>query len=186
MLILNVPKSVGSNYQFAQNTITGAWSKFTGWDANVWLNASTGLYYGDGANIYKAWTGNLDVSTPIQADVLPAFVNFGSQTFNKYITMVRPYLATSGTPSILYGLNTDYFPKDVSGALSYTPPLGMVWGTMVWGSMFWGAGITNITGWNTVGEVANSAALRMRAQGNGASLQFSSVDYVYQPGRGVL
>lgn len=62
----------------------------------------------------------------------------------------------------------------------------MVWGAMVWGSMVWGAGLTNITGWNTVGDVANAAALRMKAQGNGASLQFSSVDYVYQRGRGVL
>jgi hypothetical protein len=186
MLILNVPQSIGLNYQYAQNTITGAWTKFTGWDANVWLNASNGLYYADATNVYKAWTGNLDVATPIQSDVLPAFTNFGSQTFNKYVTMVRPYLATSGSPSILYGLNVDYFLQNVTGALSFTPPSGMVWGTMVWGAMFWGSGLTNITAWNTVGDVANSASLRMKTQGNGATLQFSAIDYVYQPGRGVL
>lgn len=186
MLILNAPQSIGLNYQYAQNTITGAWTKFTGWDANVWLNASTGLYYADATNVYKAWTGNLDVATPIQSDVLPAFTNFGSQTFNKYVTMVRPYLATSGSPSILYGLNVDYFLQNVTGALSFTPPSGMVWGTMVWGAMFWGSGLTNITAWNTVGDVANSASLRMKTQGNGATLQFSAIDYVYQPGRGVL
>ncbi len=186
MLILNVPQSVGNNYQFAQNTITGAWTKFTGWDANVWLNASTGLYYADSSKVYKAWIGDLDVSVPIQADVLPAFVNFGSQTFNKFVTMVRPYLLTSGAPSIVYGLNIDYFPKNVTDALSYTAPTGMVWGSMVWGSMVWGSGLTNISDWNTVGSVANSAALRMKAQNNGAMLQLSSIDYVYQPGRGVL
>lgn len=185
MLILNVPSN-SQKYQFAQNTITGAWAKFTGFSANVWLNASTGLYFGSSTTVKKAWTTNLDDSVPIQADCLPAFSYFGSKAFNKYFTMVRPYIQTTGTPSILYGLNTNYLPQPAQGNLSYTPPTGMVWGSMVWGSMVWGGSFGQVTNWNTVGAVANSAALRIKVQGNGADVQFSNVDYVWQPSNGVL
>ncbi len=44
----------------------------------LWLNAATGLYYGDNNSIKKAWVGNLDISSPIVADILPAFGYFGS------------------------------------------------------------------------------------------------------------
>jgi len=186
MLILNVPAGNGQNYQYAQNTITGAWTKFTGWNATVWLNAATGLYYGDGNSIQKAWTGNLDGTVPIQADVLPAFSYFGNKARNKYFTMVRPYLQSTGNPSVLYGLNTDFNASDPQGALSYTPPTGMVWGSMVWGSMVWGGGLTPITAWQTVGAVCNSAAVRLKIQNNGSDVRFSNMDYLYQQGDSVL
>lgn len=185
MLILNVPNS-SRTFQYAQNTITGAWTKFTGWVANAFLSASTGLYYAGQTAVYKAWTSNLDVSVPIQADCLPAFSYFGSKSFNKYFTMVRPYIETSGSPSILYGLNINYLPQAPTGTLSYTAPTGMVWGSMTWGTMVWGGSLASVTNWNTVGAVANSAAIRIKVQGNGAEVSFSNVDYVWQPSNGVL
>jgi hypothetical protein len=186
MLILNIPAGNGQNYQFAQNTLTGAWTKFTGWNATVWLNAATGLYYGDANSIKKAWAGNLDVTVPIQADVLPAFNYFGNKARNKYFTMVRPYLQSTGNPSALYGLNTDFNLTDPQGALSYSPMTGMEWGSMVWGSMVWGGGLAPITAWQTVGAVCNSASLRLKVQNNGSEVRFSNIDYLYQQGQSVL
>jgi hypothetical protein len=185
MLLLNVPAN-SRRYQYAQNTITGSWAKFTGYAGNVWLNASTGLYFGTNTQISKAWVGNVDNSTPIQADALPAFSYFGSKSFNKYFTMVRPYIQTTGTPSILYSLNTNYLPQDPTGTLSFTPPTGMVWGSMVWGSMVWGGTLAQFTNWNTVGAVSNSASIRIKCQNNGASVRWSNTDYVWQPSGGVL
>lgn len=185
MLIVNVPAQ-NASYQYAQNTITGAWAKFTGWDANVFLNAASGLYYADDETVYLAWTGNIDVTDPIQADCLPAFNYFGTKAFNKYFTMVRPYILTSGNPSILYSLNTDYLPVAPTGTLSFTPATGMVWGSMVWGQMVWGGGLTSLTGWNTVGAVANSAAIRITVQNNGSEVRFTNTDYVFQPSNSVL
>ncbi len=186
MLILNIPRINGGNFQFAQNIITGAWCTFEGWNANVWLNAKTGLYYADDTTVYLAWNGNLDVDAPIEADVLPAFNYFGNKAFNKYFTMVRPYILTSGNPNILYSLNTDYLLVNPTGSLNFTPPTGMVWGQMVWGTMVWGGGLTNLTGWNTVGAVANSAAVRLRILNNGSEVRFTNNDYLYQPSRSVL
>ena len=186
MLILNIPAGNSMNFQYAQNTITGAWTKLTGWNATVWLNSANGLYYGDTNSVKKAWVGNLDNTTPIQADVLPAFSYFGNKARNKYFTMVRPYLQSSGNPSVLYGINTDFNVSEPNGTLSYTPPTGMTWGAMVWGLMTWGGGLTAITAWQTVGAVANSAAVRMKVQNNGTDVRFTNMDYLYQQGNSVL
>jgi len=186
MLILNVPAGNGVNYQYAQNTITGAWTKLTGWNASVWLNAATGLYYGDNNSIKKAWVGNLDVSSPIVADILPAFGYFGSKAYNKYFTMVRPYFQSTGTPSILYGLNNDFVPSAPVGALAYTPPTGMFWGSMIWGQMVWGGSLTTLTAWQTVGSVCNAASVRLKVQNNGSEVRYTNTDFLYQKGTSVL
>jgi len=180
MLILNVPGA--TKYQFAQNTITGAWARFTGWDANVWLSASSGLYYGDGSKVRKAWVGNADGTTPIQFDVCGAFSYYGAKSNNKYFTMVRPYIQASGSPSILYALNTDFALQEPSGVLATSPATGMVWGSMTWGTMVWGGGLTSTVRWQSVGAVANAAAIRLKGQNNGADVRYTNCDAVYQIG----
>lgn len=185
MLLLNVPNSQGT-YQFAQNTISGAWSRFEGMNASVWLRSSIGLYFSDGNTVFKAWNGNLDDGSSITGECLPAFGYFGAKAQNKYFTMVRPYIQTSGSPGVLYGLNVDFSPMEVTGILSYTPPSGMVWGSMSWGSMVWGGGLNAISQWQTVGAVANSAAIRLKVQNNGAEVRFNNVDYLYQRSNSVL
>jgi hypothetical protein len=183
MLLVNVPAMNGANYQFVQNTITQAWTVFTGWNASSWEVMEDDIYFGDDTGVRKAWSGNLDGVSVISFDALPAFDEFGGMAQNKYFTMVRPYLSTDGNPSILYGLNIDYFAQDVSGTLSYTPPNpSMTWGSMVWGSMVWGGSLSNITGPHAVGAVGRSAAIRLAGQSNGANLRWAATDFVHQPG----
>ncbi len=186
MLILNVPKGNGQNYQFAQNTITGAWSKFEGWDANCWLYSRDGLFYGDGNSVQKAWQGDLDDTTPIQADMIMSYQYFGDLASNKYFTMVKPYLLASGSPSILYGLCGDFNETEPEGVFVYEAPVGMVWGSMYWGTMVWGGGMRSITsGWHTVGTIANAAALRLKVQNNGSEVRLMNVSHVHNHG-GIL
>lgn len=180
MLLLNIPGAV--KYQFAQNTITGAWSKFTGWDATCWLNASSGLYYGTSTKVVKAWTGNLDGTTPIQFDVCGAFSFYGAKSNNKYFTMIRPYLQATSSPSIVYALNTDFSLSEPFGVLTTSSPTGMVWGSMTWGSMTWGGALTPSVSWNTVGDVCNSAAIRLKGQNNGGDVRYTNCDVLYQMG----
>lgn len=183
MIVLNIPAGNGENFQFAQNTITGAWTMFTGWNASTFDILEDEMYFGDGTGVRKAWAGYLDGINPIVADGLPAFSTFRSMAQNKQFTEVRPYLLTNGNPSILYGLNVDYYPQDVSGVLSFTAPNPtMTWGSMVWGSMVWGGSLVNITAPRTVGSVGRAASLRIKAQGNGAELRWAATDFAYQRG----
>jgi hypothetical protein len=185
MVILNVPAGNGNNFQYVQNTISGAWTKFKGWNANCWLNSPSGLYFGSDSAVVKAWTSNTDNGVGIVADVLPAFSQFGSGARNKFFTMVRPNILTNGSPSINYGLNIDYTIQDPQGVLSYSPPTGMVWGSMVWGSMVWGGALVASSSWQTVGAVAKSASMRLRVNNGGADVRMTNVDYLHQVG-GVL
>lgn len=185
MLILNVPAGNGGNFQYVQNTITGAWTKFTGWNAYCWVNADSGLYYGSDTAVVKAWEGTTDNVIGIVADVLPAFSEFGQQARNKFFTLVRPNILTNGNPSVTYGLNVDYAIQDPQGTLSYNAPTGMVWGSMVWGSMVWGGSLVPLAAWQTVGAVSKSASIRLRVNNSGADVRLTNVDYLHQVG-GVL
>ncbi len=181
-LILNVPAGNGANFQYVQNTLTGAWTKFTGWNATCWRNSFRGLFFADATTIKKAWNGYVDDTNMIVADALQAFQYFGSRAQNKFFTMVRPYIQTSGTPSILYGLNGDFNPQPAKGAFSYTPASGMVWGNMTWGTMVWGGSVQQLASWHTVAGVYRAAALRLKIQNNGADVQWSATDFIYSRG----
>lgn len=179
MLIVNVPEGNGNNFQYAQNIITGAWAKFVGWDATVWLNSFNGLYFGDGTTIKQAWTGNADDDTPIFGDLLPAFSDFKAPVRNKFFTMVRPYFIVSGTddPLISFIMNVDYEPEE--------PTTPMIWGQMVWGQMIWPGNGTRITGWRTVGKIGTSGSLRIQCYNSGSDVRLTNIDYLMQVG-GVL
>lgn len=179
-LILNIP--AGENYQFVQNSISEAWTKFTGWNAITFADTQQGLLYGDSDSIKNAWEGKVDGETMVVADALQSFQSFGSPAENKYFTMVRPFLRSDGAPSILYAINGDYAPQEPTGVLSFSPPTGMIWGQMVWGSMTWGGEFRQLGGWNTLGGVYYAAALRMKVQSNASTVEWASTSFVYQPG----
>lgn len=184
-LILNVPTGIGRAYQLVQNSITQAWTMFEGWNANVFINSVYGLLYGDGNSVKRAWVGNSDGGQPIVADGLQAFSDFGQPAQNKFFTLVRPYLQSDGNPAILFGINGDYAPQDVTGQLSYTPPGGMIWGQMVWGEMQWGGSMRQLGAWATVGGVYKAAAMRIKVQNNNAAVEWAGTDLVFSRG-GVL
>lgn len=179
-ILLNIP--AGPNFQYAQNTLSSAWTKFTGWSANTFADTEAGLLYGDSNSVKQAWSGKVDGTEMIVADVLQSFQSFGSPANNKYFTMVRPFLRSDGTPSILYAVNGDYVPVDPTGVLSFSPPTGMTWGQMVWGNMTWGGEFRQLGGWNTVGGVYYAAALRMKVQSNASDVEWASTSFVYQQG----
>lgn len=185
MVILNVPAGNGANFQYVQNTITGSWAKFTGWNATCWLHSLSGLFFSAGNKIVRAWVGHLDNQSNINADVIASFQYYGNKAANKYFTMVKPYLFSTGSPSVLYGLCPDFTQPEPQGQFNYSTPTGMVWGQMVWGtaSMTWGGGLQPVAGgWHTVGAVANTAAIRLKISNNGSDVRFMNWSIVYQDG----
>jgi hypothetical protein len=184
MLIVNVPVTSGSNYQFAMNTITGAWTKFTGWNARCWELQGNTLYYGGTGIVGQAWVTNADNGMAISADCLPAFNKFGNDTQLKKFNMARPTLYSDGNPAILMGINLDYdqvtTPTGVLTAASSAT--GMIWGSMTWGSMVWGGTLQPIKNWQYAAGMGYAAALRIKATNNISELRWASTDYVFEPG----
>lgn len=184
-LLLNIPTGLSTSYQLVQNSINQGWTVFEGWDAHCMLASSYGLMYGGNGTVERAWVGNSDNGLPIVAEALQAFSDFGLPAQNKYFTMVRPYIQSDGSPSILFGINGDYVDSEISGTLAYTPPGGMVWGEMAWGEMVWGGSLRQLGGWSTVGGVFKTAAMRIKVQSNNSAVEWAGTDIVLQPG-GVL
>lgn len=186
MLIVNVPTS-GSSYQFAMNTITGAWTKFTGWNARCWEAQSNSLYFGGTGIVALAWSANTDNGAGITADCLPAFNQLGSNTQIKKVNMVRPIIYTDGSPSIAIGINYDYDQVTLpTGVLSFIAPTsGMVWGSMVWGSMNWGGSLIANKNWQFAAGTGYAAAMRIKALNNSSEVRWASVDMAFEYG-GIL
>lgn len=182
-LILNVPRS-GQDpaRQYIQNTITGAWTRFTGWQANTWLNAAAGLFFADSDSVKRAWVGESDDGAGIVAEVMQSFNAFGSPGRNKYFSLARPYLRANGFPSIVFGLNGDFNLQEVTGALDYYPPVGAVWGTAIWGEAVWGGSDRQLNNQNVVGRLYRYAGLRMKILNNSSRVEWSATDLSFTMG----
>lgn len=186
MLLVNAPNNAGSNYQFAMNTITGAWTKFTGWNARCFELQGSSLYFGGTGVVALAWATDTDNGNYIYADCLTAFNKFGNNTQLKRMTMVRPILYSNGSPAVLIGLNYDYDQVTApTGTLSFSAPGGMSWGSMVWGSMTWGGSLVANKNWQFASGIGYTASMRIKVQNNSAETHWASTDYVYELG-GIL
>jgi hypothetical protein len=185
MLIVNNATGSSSWQQYAMNTITGAWTLFTGLAAGCWEIYSDDPYFGGPTYIGKAWTNFDDAGANIATDVECAFDTFGAPGQLKQLTMVRPILATDGNPGIAYGINLDFDQSAVTNTPSFGPSTAGAWDTATWDSGLWGGGLTIQKVWQWASGLAYWGALRMSTSSRGTQLQFSSVDYLFEAG-GVL
>ena len=185
MLLLNYPvDTAGTIYaQFVMNTITGAWSKFTGYNARCWETQTNTLYFGTAGAVCIGWTGYNDNGTPIVAYGLPAFQKFGNETQLKIMKQVRPVLSTTGTPSVLVGTNIDYDTQNnTNGAFQFSTTNIMVWGTLVWNTMFWGGSYNLNRNWRFAYGAGYTASMGLKVQNNNSDVHWSSTDYSYELG----
>lgn len=187
MLLINVPDAINGNYQFAMNTISGAFTKFTGFLASCWATSGANLYYGTAGQVNLVWTNDTDSGAPIVASALPAFVGFGSYSQTKKINMVRPIISTAGQPAVVIGINYDFDTTTMpSGVLNYSAPIGgMIWGSMTWGTMRWGSTLVLQKAWQMATGIGYTASMAIVATNNGAETRWSAVDYVFENG-GIL
>lgn len=96
MALVNVPASTSyPTYQFAFNTITGAWSRFTNMEAICWAHFENNLYFGTAeGKVFKADTGGQDDGAAISAAVLPAYTHLNARGRLKHVKMVQPIYST--------------------------------------------------------------------------------------------
>lgn len=189
-LIINVPQVEGdTQYQYVMNTITGAWCRFTKWNANCWAVMGNVLYYGgnlgtaaNSAFVAKADTGNSDAGAYIFGEVKTAFQYFGNPGLIKRWTMVRPTFYTAGQMIPSLGVDVDFADVYPVATGSFSNTGGTAWNTSLWNTFPWGS-VSSIKGdWQGVSGIGHCAALHMRIVNNATPVQWMSVDYVYETG----
>lgn len=155
-IIVNIPISAGRYDQYVMNTITKAWCRFTGMDAEEFaihkLNTAQGpgeLIMAKGRQIYKAWSGTSDNGQPIVCEAIQAYQDFGIAR-SKRPLMFMPLLESESLDSYSVGIDTD-FKNYGHGASSSVQDLGDdVWDDGEWDEANWSESSLIVRQWGGV------------------------------------
>lgn len=185
-----VPNTGGTEWaieseQHARNTSTGAWCRFTGWQATTFAVWKDQLYFAQGAQVYRADVGVADSSNPIQIESIPAFNHLGAKGRRKQVTMCA---------HITNFQNPEYLVKD--GMADYNVAFqnqvveapfvgGAQWDLVDWDEAFWASDdqalIQTTEGWSDVSAFGYAVTVSMRASISGFSVKWYGTNYIYRP-----
>lgn len=183
--LFNVPKVTNSEaQQYVMNTITGAWCRFTGQNANCWAVYNQELYFGgtDGT-VYKADSGASDNGANITGDAKTSFQHYGGRGMLKRFTMVRPLIATDGNLPVAIDLNVDFEDtQPVAVPSAATTSSGSAWDEELWDEAEWGSDANIRTAWISVNRLGYSAAIRMKVATKALTADWYSTDWLFEKG----
>lgn len=161
--ILNVPVVEGDiQEQYVMNTITGAWARFTGQNANCWELLNDRLFFGgnDGC-VYEADIGGADFGADVTADLRTAFNYFGDRGHEKRFTMARAITTTDGSTAPGIAFNVDYREDAQLTSPVSTLDQGSLWDVALWDESLWPVETRVVADWQTVTGVGTCASARM-------------------------
>lgn len=184
ILLVNVPVSNGTSYQLVMNTISGAWSRFLGWNASCFEAHGNLLYFGASGTVCKAWDTNSDNGTNINFEAQQSFNYFGSSGQLKQVKMVRPIISTDGAPNILLGVNADFDTSTPTGIPTFTPIASSVaiWDGGTWDSSVWGGEMLTKRNWQTAFALGFCLSAHMKGYALSTRLRWAATDYLVTAG----
>lgn len=126
---------------FAVNARTGAWARFTGWNALCMEVFNGELYYGStGGRIVKCGIGGTDEGATYTGVYAPLFEDFGSPASLKIGQLARAVLRASTRLSTRVSLLKDFNLTTPVAPSASAVAVGSEWGVGIWGEAVWGAG----------------------------------------------
>ncbi len=185
-LIINVPESEDSvSYQYVMNTVTGAWCKFSGWNAACFEVFNDVLYYGGNGVVYQADIGLDDAGAAISATALPAYNYFGSHQQKKF-NLVRPIFTTDGVISAAIALCVNFNNNTpILSTPTFSGSAGSPWNISPWNTSPWGGANNIISDWESVQGIGFTASIKLQVQAMDINVAWNSTDYVFETG-GIL
>lgn len=167
MAILNVPIVENANQQqYVMNTLTGAWCRFTGQNANCWEIFNDRAYFGgnDGlVCIADAASGDQDQT--LEFDAQGAFNYYNQRGRNKRWTTVRPLITrdTALSLNVFLGLSIDFqLAEATEMVLGTTTTVLPTWDDpdTVWDEAIW-PGEETTANWIGATGVGYNASIRL-------------------------
>jgi hypothetical protein len=158
MLLLNVPVAVGSQYQWAMNTINGSWWKFTGWAANCFELFGDELYYGGNGTVFQGVARALLTRERRSASrSFPRLTTLASRRPSSSSRWSGHLLALGNNAAFSFGINTDFDTTQPLGVPTYTPTTAGKWDSGLWDVATWGGDPVIQKNWQTVSGVGYCA-----------------------------
>lgn len=194
MIILNVPISAsvtGAYVQFVMNTNTGAWTRFTGWNAICFTVWGRRLYFGDtNGVVHMADEGHADGAEDIRLECKQAYNIFddgyGSGDMNKLFHFARLTVASEGTPAVSGELSVDFVEDQPDFAVVLESGGGDLWDVALWDIATWETGIRTQYVVVSLGKLGTAASLWLRASLNGTGLKWYTTKFIYEKAKGLL
>lgn len=140
MFVLNIPTpSSLTPIQFVANMVSGAWCRFSGWDAASFATFGSRLYWGskDG-RVFLADEGGRDDTAAYTATIFPSFTDLGKPTLRKSMRLARANVQASFRPSGQFTIRTDFnFAVPPVPGASIAPATGALWDAAIWDTDIW-------------------------------------------------
>jgi hypothetical protein len=161
--ILNVPITTNTEQeQYVMNTVTGAWCRFIGEDANCWAVFQDRLFYGgNSGTVFEADCQGFDASADIEFELETAFNYCGQRGRLKQFTMARALLTTDGQIRPGLGINVDFATGTEVGATSFDTTAAALWDVAEWDAGVWPEVVRIVTDWLSVSGEGYCAGIRM-------------------------
>lgn len=183
MLIFNVPLNASTSDQHVKNIATGAWCKFSGWNARCFGLYNDRLYFGGNGVVYLADDGYGDNDSAVNADAQTAWDYIDSRGRLKRFTGIRPNMETQGSSlTISVAVGTDYKDQNVSATQTVASVDDTSWDTATWDVDDWASEIAVVRDWQSVLNIGYNASARVKVSTGSQSVYWNSTDYLFEPG----
>jgi hypothetical protein len=168
------------------NTLTGAWCRFTGWNANCFALYNNSLFFGGNTGqVRLGYVGLSDVADPISMSIKNAFNYYDDPGRQKIIQMIKPYIIADGDVFPTTAMDVDFEDVDFIASVSPYTIQGARWdaATSLWDSTTWFSGNTGslINDWDSAGAIGTAIALRLKINVLDANV-FNSGDSLFDSG----
>lgn len=164
LLLLNIPVDENTaQMQFVMNTLTGAWCKFTGWNANTFAIFNESLFFGDNdGSVHLAYAGGFDLVDSINMDIKCAYNYYDDPGRIKIMQLCRPFIVSDGIITPTLGVDVDFGDSNFAANTSVLTPVGGEWDSGIWDDALWATNATASVNWQTVGAIGTALAIRMK------------------------
>lgn len=173
MALLNVPLQENeAQQQFVVNTLTGAWCKFTGMNANCWAVYQDRLFFGgnDGF-VYEADITGQDVTRPISAVGQGAYNYYEMAGRLKQWKMLQPLITTDSGARPAVGISTDFQDNASVGTPTAAQTVTAKYDSAIYDVDMYATEGRSVTDWTGINGVGQCAAIHFRAEtGRGAGV----------------
>lgn len=166
MALLNVPVQNGdAQQQYVMNTISGAWCKFTGMEANTWAVFKDNLYFGgNDGKVYQADTGAIDVATPIDAIGQGAYNYYDSKGKLKQWKLIQPLITTDSSNRPAIGLSTDFRDNASLGTPSSTASASALYDVAIYDTDVYAIEGRTVADWSGISGLGQCASIHFRSR----------------------
>ncbi len=191
-MALVVPPAVGDVYCWAVNLTTGAWTKFSDWNAATMAVLGDGLYYGDAdGNLVICDVGGTDQGEPFECRACFAFDHLEAPGSLKVAHLIRSKWRCTQDFAGKHSIAADYKPNFpvLPAAAIPEPRTSSNWDVAEWDVSYWGDGGSAdwsiAEKWESVsghGEVLAPQVQLISAQNSKLSCELLSLDLTYTIG----